>query len=438
MAQADSYSGLNRWNLQGMTALVTGGTKGLGHAVVEELAEMGASVHTCSRNEAELNECIREWEMKGFKVTGTVCDVSSRAEGKKLMDRVSSLFNGKLNILVHNVGTSRVKPIIEQNAEDFSVVMTTNFESAYYLSQLAYPLLKASGAGSIIFMSSVCGVVSVSGDATYSATKGAMNQLAKNLACEWARDNIRANSVAPWLIRTPLTAPHLDNETFMKEVVVRTPMGRIGEPKEVSSLIAFLCLPAASYITGQTICVDGGFTVNGLFFPRINNVGTNIRKPMVEFTAEEFSTLMATNFESVFNLSQLAYPLLKASGAGSVVFTSSVSGFVSLKNMSVQGSTKGAINQLTRNLACEWAKDNIRCNAVAPWYIKTSMVEQVLSKKEYLEEVYSVTPARRLGDPTEVSSLVAFLCLPASSYITGQIICIDGGMSVNGFYPIHD
>ncbi|TXG74158.1 hypothetical protein EZV62_002737 [Acer yangbiense] len=171
----------------------------------------------------------------------------------------------------------------------------------------------------------------------------------------------------------------------------------------------------------------------------INNVGTNIRKPMVDFTAEELSTLLATNFESVFHLCQLAYPLLKASGAGRIVFTSSVSGFVSLKNMSVQGSTKGAINQLTRNLACEWAKDNIiRCNAITPWYIKTSMVEQVLSNKEYLEEVYSRTPIRRLGDPTEVSSLVAFLCLPASSYITGQIICVDGGMSVNGFYPRHD
>ncbi|KAJ0021738.1 hypothetical protein Pint_32740 [Pistacia integerrima] len=182
--------------------------KGLGHAVVEELAEMGASVHTCSRNEAELNECIREWEMKGFKVTGTVCDVSSRAEGKKLMDRVSSLFNGKLNILVHNVGTSRGKPIIEQNAEDFSVEQEVLF----------------SCPQSVVWLS-------VSGDATYSATKGAMNQLAKNLACEWARDNIRANSVAPWLIRTPLTAPCLDNETFMKEVVARTPMGRIGEPR---------------------------------------------------------------------------------------------------------------------------------------------------------------------------------------------------------------
>ncbi|KAK3018632.1 hypothetical protein RJ639_003501 [Escallonia herrerae] len=159
---------------------------------------------------------------------------------------------------------------------------------------------------------------------------------------------------------------------------------------------------------------------------------------MVEFTAEDFSTLIATNFESVFHTCQLAYPLLKASGAGSVVFTSSVSGFVSLKLMSVQGATKGAINQLTKSLACEWAKDNIRSNAVGPWYIRTSMVEQVLSKKEYLEEVFLRTPLCRLGDPTEVSSLAAFLCLPASSYITGQIICVDGGMSVNGFYPKHD
>lgn len=252
-----------------MTALVTGGTRGIGHAIVEELAGLGATVHTCARNETQLNKCLRGWEDEGFKVTASVCGLSYRADRVKLMDSVSSVFNGKLNILV-------------------------------------------------------------------------------------------------------------------------------------------------------------------------NNVGTNIRKPMVEFTAEDFSTLMATNFESAFHVCQLAYHLLKSSGAGSVVFTSSVSGFVSLKSMSVHGATKGAINQLTKNLACEWAKDNIRSNAVAPWYIRTSMVEQVLSNKEYLEEVYLRTPLGRLGDPTEVSSLVAFLCLPASSYITGQIICVDGGMSVNGFYPRYD
>nr|ABW81118.1 putative tropinone reductase [Boechera divaricarpa] len=258
-----------KWSLQGMSALVTGGTRGIGRAIVEELAGLGAEVHTCARNESELENCLRDWNSSGFRIAGSVCDVSDQAQREALMEIVSSVFDGKLHILV-------------------------------------------------------------------------------------------------------------------------------------------------------------------------NNVGTNIRKPMVEFTAGEFSTLMSTNFEPVFNLCQLAYPLLRASEAGSVVSISSVSGFVSLKNMSVQSATKGAINQLTRSLACEWAKDNIRINAVAPWYIKTSMVEQVLSNKDYLEEVYSVTPLGRLGEPREVSSAVAFLCLPASSYITGQIICVDGGMSINGFFPQHD
>ncbi|KAK1587042.1 hypothetical protein Q3G72_008860 [Acer saccharum] len=279
MAEADGNGGLNRWSLEGMTALVTGGTKGLGHAVVEELAELGATVYTCSRNEAELNKCIHEWEIKGYKVFGSVCDASSRAEREKLMSNVSSLFNGKLNILINNVGTNVMKPTVEYNEEDFSFLMATNFESAYHLSQLAHPLLKTSGAASIVFMSSVAGVVSVEIGSIYAGTKGAMNQLAKNLACEWARDNIRANSVAPWAIKTPLAEPvtimpynllfilYLSDEKFSEEVRFRTPMGRAGEPKEVSSLVAFLCMPAASYITGQTICVDGGYTVNG-FFPR--------------------------------------------------------------------------------------------------------------------------------------------------------------------------
>ncbi|RDX57800.1 Tropinone reductase-like, chloroplastic [Mucuna pruriens] len=264
--RSESTQQQHRWSLQGMTALVTGGTRGIGHAIVEELTGFGARVHTCARNQHDLSQCLKNWNDSGFNVTGSVSDVSVPQQREALMESVSSLFNGKLNIL-------------------------------------------------------------------------------------------------------------------------------------------------------------------------INNVGTNIRKPVTDFTSAEFSTLIDTNLGSVFHICQLAYPLLKATGMGSVVFISSVSGFVSLKSMSVQGATKGAINQLTRNLACEWAKDNIRSNAVAPWYIRTSMVEQVLSKKDYLEEVYSRTPLRRLGDPAEVSSLVAFLCLPASSYITGQIICIDGGMSVNGFYP---
>ncbi|XP_021833665.1 tropinone reductase homolog At2g29290-like [Prunus avium] len=268
MAQANSNGKDSRWSLHGMTALVTGGTKGIGYAIVEELAGLGATIHTCSRNEVQLNDCLSQWKMKGFdQVTGSVCDVVSKAQREELINKVSSLFHGKLNILINNVGTAELKPSIESTIEDYSFIMSTNLESAYHFSQLAHPLLKASGAGNIIFMSSVAGVVSVgSVGSIYAATKGAINQLAKNLACDWAKDNIRTNSVAPWFIRTPLTEPLLSNQNFLEAINSRCPLGRTGEPKEVSALVAFLCFPAASYITGQTICVDGGFTVNGLLF----------------------------------------------------------------------------------------------------------------------------------------------------------------------------
>ncbi|XP_010557237.1 PREDICTED: tropinone reductase homolog At2g29330-like [Tarenaya hassleriana] len=259
----DSSSG---WSLRGMTALVTGGTKGIGSAVVEELAGFGARVHACARNESLLNECLREWQTKGLQVTGSVCDVSCRSERQKLMQTVSSLFRGKLNLLINNVGTVLPKPTTEYTAEDFSFLMRTNFESSYHLCQLAYPLLKALGSGSIVFNSSSGGIVSCILGSIYGPTKGAMNQLARNLACEWASDNIRANAVAPYSISTPLAQPFLEDENVEKALMSRTPLGRVGEPEEVASLVTFLCLPASSYITGQTICVDGGLTVNGFSY----------------------------------------------------------------------------------------------------------------------------------------------------------------------------
>ncbi|XP_023737233.1 tropinone reductase homolog At5g06060 [Lactuca sativa] len=263
-AESSSETRNSRWSLAGMTALVTGGTHGIGYAVVEELAELGAAVHTCSRNEAELNQRLQEWSSKGFTVTGSICDAASRPQREQLLEKVSSIFNGKLNIVINNVGTNIVKPNLEYTAEEYSLIMATNLESCYHISQLSHPLLKASGFGSIVFISSVAGSVHVNYTSIYGPTKAAMNQLGKNLACEWAKDNIRSNSVAPGCTRTPLVERLFNNhDEFINTLVSKTPLKRIAEANEVSSMVAFLCLPAASYITGQTILVDGGFSVNG-------------------------------------------------------------------------------------------------------------------------------------------------------------------------------
>ncbi|KAL2485194.1 Tropinone reductase-like protein [Abeliophyllum distichum] len=256
----------DRWSLKGMTALVTGGTRGIGHAIVEELAEHGAVVYTCSRNQKQLDECLEKWRSKGLKVAGSVCDMLSRVERDKLMVNVSGYFNGKLNILVNNAGTNVLKKATEFTAEDYSLIMGTNFESSFHLSQLAHPFLKASGSGNIVFISSVAGIIGFPYVSVYAASKGAMNQVTKNLACEWAEDNIRVNSVAPGHINTSLVEEmdlSPDQEELTKSVISRIPIGRAGVPRDVSSVVTFLCFPAASYITGQIIYPDGGLSVNG-------------------------------------------------------------------------------------------------------------------------------------------------------------------------------
>ncbi|XXG55369.1 hypothetical protein AAC387_Pa03g3054 [Persea americana] len=245
-----------RWSLQGMTALVTGGTKGIGRAVVEDFVGFGATVHTCARNGTELSQRLQEWRDLGYNVTGSVCDVSVRAAREKLMEEIST------------IGTDTNKPTVDITAEDYSIVMGTNFESTFHLTQLAHPLLKASGEGSIVFLSSIGSLVAICAGSASSASKGAMSQFAKNLACEWAKDNIRTNCVAPWVIKTemPAVKKNLETVSLVEGALARTPLGRFGEPEEVSSMITFLCLPAASYITGQVIGIDGGFSVNG-FYP---------------------------------------------------------------------------------------------------------------------------------------------------------------------------
>ncbi len=165
----------------------------------------------------------------------------------------------------------------------------------------------------------------------------------------------------------------------------------------------------------------------------VNNVGTNIRKATKDYDFNEYDFIMDTNLKSAFELSRLLFPFLKKSEQANVVYVSSVAGQIHLKTGAIYAMSKAAINQLTKNLAVEWASKNIRVNAVAPWYIKTPLAETVLKDDTYKQSVLSRTPMNKIGEPEDVAAVVSFLCMPASAYVTGQIISVDGGFTVNGF-----
>lgn len=261
-----SSAAVERFGLEGKTCLVTGGTKGIGFAIVTELGRLGAQIVTCSRKSEELNKALQDWQAQGLNVQGCTADVSTEQGRADLLTKVTSVFGQKLDILVHNVGTNIRKATVDYCDDEYQLIMSANLESTYKLSQKAYPLLKAAGSAKMVLISSVAGGPTAMKSGTlYAMTKAAMNQLAKNLCCEWGPDGITVNAVAPWYILTPLTKPVLENKDYNDKVLARTPLKRVGQPSEVSGVVAFLCGPAGAYVSGSTIAVDGGYAVMGFY-----------------------------------------------------------------------------------------------------------------------------------------------------------------------------
>ncbi len=171
---------------------------------------------------------------------------------------------GQLDILVNNVGTNIRKKLADYSIEDYEVIMQVNLTSAFHLCRSLYPLLKKSVQGNIVNIASISGIIDDASGAPYGMSKAAMIQMSKHLAVELAQDGIRVNAIAPWYIETELVQTALKTPEKLYHILSRTPMHRIGKPHEVAALAAFLCMPVASYITGQCIAVDGGFLANGL------------------------------------------------------------------------------------------------------------------------------------------------------------------------------
>lgn len=251
------------WNINGKTALVTGGTKGIGKATVLEFLDLGAEVLFTARNENEVKDLEEHLRSEGFAATGLVADVSVKTDREKIFKWIENKWIN-LDILVHNAGINIRKKALDYTEEEYQKVLNINLISPFELSRMLHPFLEKGSTASIINVSSVAALQDVGTGTPYAMAKAGLLQQTRSLACEWAKDGIRVNAVSPWFTETPLTKSFLSQQDKMKSIKERTPLRRIAKAKEIAAIIAFLAMEKSSYITGQNIVADGGMTINAI------------------------------------------------------------------------------------------------------------------------------------------------------------------------------
>jgi len=242
--------------LTGKTSLVTGGSRGIGRAIVQALADAGSDVAFTYQNSKEQADTLaRSVEQKGVRCKAYQADVASSEEMQRVVKQVIADL-GPVAILVNNAGITRDKSFLKMTKEMWDQVMHVNLDGVFYTTQLVAQDMIGAGWGRIINISSIVGQTGNFGQANYAATKGAIISFTETLARELARKGITVNAVAPGFIETDMIKGMA--EPALAQVKAMTPMGRLGKPEEIADAVVFLASPNSSYVTGQVLAVNGG------------------------------------------------------------------------------------------------------------------------------------------------------------------------------------
>ncbi len=249
------------FDLSGRTALVTGSSMGIGFALARGLAQAGASIVLNARNADRLEESAAQLRAEGFNVSTLVFDATDAAQIAAAVDGYEAN-TGAIDILVNNAGMQHRTPLEEFPVDAFDRLMRTNVNSVFYVGQAVARHMIGRGAGRIINIASVQAALSRPGIAPYTASKGAVANLTKGMATDWAKHGLNCNAIAPGYFKTPLNQALVDDPEFTAWLEKRTPAGRWGNVEELVGACIFLASPASSFVNGHTLYVDGGITAS--------------------------------------------------------------------------------------------------------------------------------------------------------------------------------